>query len=364
MDEDSNHIIKDEDLEAIYKLMDADKNIIKLNKKMEKVLSKVKPLQDNYNAKIKTAVVKFATENDDKFFNKVILNGGYIIEQSIIKIPGLNNILSNAIKRSPLEYIKHYNTNKAMGYDGGFSFEMKSRHEDSDSVTIEIKPVCYWTEVTCWTKFLSKSHLRKKIDKKLKPFIKLNKNWVKKSMDIAKKYFKHNRDKYQDQYTSSLLEEFESFITEKEKKIYFSDSDPRVLFKVFKVKHSASKKLNKISGGIFKSRRLNKMLLSEFVAINKRGYQAILNSDGEVVPFIDGKEIRNSLINGTYKEYEEKLLNNAEHFDEYKEIYFKKHATTEDNSIDDENEDEDENAVINEDGEDLNDEKSDGSDLK
>jgi hypothetical protein len=109
-------------------------------------------------------------------------------------------------------------------------------------------------------------------------------------MDIASKYFKQN--KYQD--ISSLLDDFKSVITEKERKKYFSQSDPRVLFRMSRVEHKKSKELNKISGGMFKSRKLNKTLLLEFAAINMKGYQAILNSDGEVVPFITGKEMRNS----------------------------------------------------------------------
>ena len=37
MVEVDNHLIKTDDLEVIYKLMDADKDIIKLNKKKDKV---------------------------------------------------------------------------------------------------------------------------------------------------------------------------------------------------------------------------------------------------------------------------------------------------------------------------------------
>ena len=112
--------------------------------------------------------------------------------------------------------------------------------------------------------------------------------------------------------------------------------------------HKKSKELNKISGGMFKSRKLNKTLLLEFAAINMKGYQAILNSDGEVVPFITGKEIRNSLIDGTYVEYKKQLVDNAEHFDEYKEIYFKKHITAEDNSADEDNDNEEDYKDLNE----------------
>ena len=101
---------------------------------------------------------------------------------------------------------------------------------------------------------------------------------------------------------------------------------------------------------MFKSRKLNKTLLLEFAAINMKGYQAILNSDGEVVPFITGKEMRNSLIDGTYAEYKKKLVDNAEYFDEYKEIYFKKHISAEDNSAVEDNE---------EDYKDLNEKESD-----
>lgn len=115
-----------------------------------------------------------------------------------------------------------------------------------------------------------------------------------------------------------------------------------------RAEHKKSKELNKISGGMFKSRKLNKTLLLEFAAINMKGYQAILNSDGEVVPFITGKEMRNSLIDGTYAEYKKQLVENAEHFDEYKEIYFKKHISAEDNPEDNE-----------EDYKDLNEKESD-----
>jgi len=350
MEEDNNHIIKDEDLKAIYKLMGSDKDLIKLDKKKHKALTKIAPLLDNYNGKLKEAIIKFATEKDDKFFNKLILNGGYITVQSnIIKIPGM----SGTIRKSPLEYINRYNINNAKGFYDDFSF---SREGIGPNYWLG-----YWTDVEQWANFLSKSHMEKKMKKKYEPYRDADDKWVKRSIDIAKKYFKQNMDKYRDQYVSSLLEEFESIIAEKERKIYYSDSDPRVLFRLFKNKHKRSKITTKIAGGRRNSKRINKMLLSEFIAINKRGYQAILNSDGEVVPFIDGKEIKNSLINGTYEEYKEKLLDNAEHFDDYKEIYFKKHATTEDETADDE---EDEDTVIDEDNEELNDEKSDGPDLK
>ncbi len=99
---------------------------------------------------------------------------------------------------------------------------------------------------------------------------------------------------------------------------------------------------------MFKSRKLNKTLLLEFAAINMKGYQAILNSDGEVVPFITGKEMRNSLIDGTYAEYKRQLIDNGEHFDEDKEIYFKKHIAAGDNSADEDNDNEEDYKDLNE----------------
>jgi len=333
MDE-NNHIINNEDLEKIYNIINADKNIVKLNEKMEKVLDKVKPLVDDYNSKMEATAVKFATEKDDEFFNKVILNGGYVKTNLSEHIPGGNDIT----KKSPLEYINRYNINKAMGYND-FSFGTET--------TATAYLVCYWTDVERWVNFLSKLHLYKKIDEKLDPFIKLGDKLIEKSMDMAKKYFKQNQ--YKNYNAFYLLEDFKSFIIEKEQEKYFSGSfsDIHVLFKVGAIQHGDLNKVNK--DNTFRSKKINKMLLSEFVTINKKGYQAILNSDGDVVPFIDGKEIKNSIINGKYKEYKKKLIDNAEHFDEYKEIYFKKHITTDD---------------TNEDSEDLNDEKSDEADLK
>ncbi len=43
-----------------------------------------------------------------------------------------------------------------------------------------------------------------------------------------------------------------------------------------------------------------------------------------------------------------KLVDNAEHFDEYKEIYFKKHITADDNSADEENDNEENYKDLNE----------------
>ena len=316
MVEVDNHVIKTDDLEVIYKLMDADKDIIKLNKKKDKVWSKLSPLIDNYNARVKETFIRFATEHDDKYFNNVIFNGGYMNVPTL----GMNyRIAHNIVTKSSLDYIKNYKVNKARGYDNDFGF-VRTDTYDSGSIRKETRQICYWTDVACWASFLSRSHLENKIDKKSAPLIKLDKKWIKKSMDIASKYFKQN--KYQN--ISSLPDDFKSFITDKEKKKYFSQSDPRVLFRMSRAKHKKSKELNKISGGMFKSRKLNKTLLFEFAAINMKGYQAILNSDGEVVPFITGKEMRNSLIDGTYAEYKKQLVENAEHFDEYKEIYFKK----------------------------------------
>ena len=213
MVEVGNHLIKTEDLEVIYKLMDADKDIIKLNKKKDKVWNKLSPLIDNYNARVKETFIRFATEHDEKYFNNVILNGGYMNVPTL----GMNyRIAHNIVTKSSLDYIRNYKVNKARGFDNDFGF-VRTDTYDSGPIRKETRQICYRTDVACWASFLSRSHLENKIDKKSAPLIKLDKKWIKKSMDIARKYFKQN--KYQD--ISSLLDDFKSFITEKEKKNIF-----------------------------------------------------------------------------------------------------------------------------------------------
>lgn len=284
-------ILNEEDITGIARSISENKQYAKIQRKLDRLTEVLDRLGDKFDAGINEAVKKFVDKKDDDYFLKIISKrGGYIT-------PGFFGIT----KLDPLLFIRSWEKYESFSYSG----------------------YCYWTDVECWATFRGKENLLKKMTK---PATRVNNLEAKQSDLVMKLTKEHLKRNHNDEELKSIMTEIKRILKKNKKEYSRMQSPWRKALREVEKSVRTRRELNEISGGTWETLRIGSLLKKEFEKINEEGFIAILNSEGEVVRYINAEAVKKSLIDSTYEAHEEKLQESAKHFSEYRKIYFQKHA--------------------------------------
>jgi hypothetical protein len=317
-------ILSEKDLDEIEKLVSEDSKYNKLSKKQDALLSKLDVIEDRFDSKAREYAKKFAQKKDVDFFKKRLAKYyGYMkysTGSSIhVHATGIGIGDSRAHSRHFLTpYIYFVDWEWDNQAEATFSGASAAAHGYS-----------YWTDIGGWAKFREKEKLNKKL-------VKLSKKI--KDLDVK---------------TDNIIY---SLIKSHLKKNYSVDEYKEILAKIKKMLKrrrvvkwrnlmAFQKQVNDITGGYFDSAKMALKLRRDMKQYYKNGVIPVLNSKGEVEPFITAEQMRDSLINLTFQKYEDQLGEYAKEFKANIKLYAEKYA---DSKID-----------LESDGDDYEDESSD-----
>ena len=333
------NLVSDKDLNEIIKLISEDAKYKKLSKKQGALLDKMKVIVDKFNSKAQEYVKKFAQKKDVDFFKKRLAKYyGYMKYStgSSIQVRATGIGMGGSRVHS-----RHFLTPYIFFIDWSLDNEDETGIFGSSATAYGYS---YWTDIGGWAKFREKEKLNKKIgdlsnkidilDKKLDSirysFIKshLKRNYsadeYKEVLSIIKKIMKGKRDRWSN--ARRFLE-------------------TRRRIKEFK------KQMTDITGGYLEYGKMLRRLRKDMKLHYKNGVIPVLNSKGEVEPFITAEQVRDSLMDLTFQKYEDKLEEYAKEFKANLKLYAEKYA---DSKIDlesdgDDYEDESDDSDIDED---------------